>query len=200
MALNLLAEDETGTEATGWARWLRGWTSEENRHGDLLNAYLRLTGRVNMRSVEVTIHHLLTTGFNPRAYPDPYGGLVYTAFQERATKISHANVARRSMALGDTNLNRICLKIAGDESRHESFYTKMMSCVMDEDPSGGILVFNRLMRQIIDMPGRLMFDGKDPDLFEHFAVVRSGRGFIRFGIILILRGICWRRGALQTGR
>ncbi|PIY31483.1 MAG: acyl-ACP desaturase, partial [Bacteroidetes bacterium CG_4_10_14_3_um_filter_42_6] len=29
----------------GWSRWVRGWTSEENRHGDLLNKYLYLSGR-----------------------------------------------------------------------------------------------------------------------------------------------------------
>jgi acyl-[acyl-carrier-protein] desaturase len=174
IALNLLANDPTGTSDAPWARWLRGWTAEENRHGDLLNAYLRLTGRVNMRAIEVTIHHLLTNGFNPNAYPDLYGGLVYTAFQERATKISHANVARLSS--GDANLNRICLKIAGDESRHEAFYTRMMGQVMDQDPAGGILTFRSMMRRIIAMPGKLMFDGKDPDLFDHFATVAQRTG------------------------
>ena len=57
-------QDPTGTGGDPWARWLRGWTAEENRHGDLLNAYLRLTGRVDMRSVERTIHHLIRNGFN----------------------------------------------------------------------------------------------------------------------------------------
>src|SRR5437868_14789393 len=75
IALNILAQDNTGTSDAPWAKWLRGWTSEENRHGDLLNAYLRLTGRVDMRSVEVTVHHLLNNGFNPQAYPDLYGWL-----------------------------------------------------------------------------------------------------------------------------
>jgi acyl-[acyl-carrier-protein] desaturase len=176
VALNLLANDHTGTSDAPWARWLRGWTAEENRHGDLLNAYLRLTGRVDMRAVEVTIHHLLNSGFNPHAHPDLYGGLVYTAFQERATKISHANVARLATARGEANLNRICLKIAGDESRHEAFYTRMMSRVMDEDPEGGIITFQKMMRRIIAMPGKLMFDGKDPDLFDHFATVAQRTG------------------------
>jgi acyl-[acyl-carrier-protein] desaturase len=176
VALNLLADDRTGTSEAPWARWLRGWTAEENRHGDLLNAYLRLTGRVDMRSIEVTIHHLLTTGFNPQAYPDLYGGLVYTAFQERATKISHANVGRLAALRGDANLNNICLKIAGDEARHEAFYTRMMSRVMDNDPEGGIMTFRSMMRRIIVMPGRLMFDGKDPDLFDHFATVAQRTG------------------------
>jgi acyl-[acyl-carrier-protein] desaturase len=174
--LNLLAEDYEGTNERPWAKWLRGWTAEENRHGDLLNAYLRLTGRVDMRSIEVTIHHLLNNGFNARAYPDLYGGLVYTAFQERATKISHANVGKLAGGSGDAALARICLKIAGDEARHESFYTVVMKQVIDQDPDGGLISVMSMLRRVIAMPGRLMFDGKDPDLFDHFAAVAQRLG------------------------
>jgi acyl-[acyl-carrier-protein] desaturase len=39
------------------------WTGEENRHGDLLNKYLYLSGRVNMREVEIT-QHLINDGFD----------------------------------------------------------------------------------------------------------------------------------------
>ena len=85
-------DDPTGDTHTAWARWSRGWTSEENRHGDLLNKYLYLGGRCDMRSIEVTIQHLITNGFNPQAEKDPYRGFVYTSFQERATKVSHMNV------------------------------------------------------------------------------------------------------------
>src|SRR5439155_17103160 len=159
VALNLLANDPTGTSDEPWARWLRGWTAEENRHGDLLNAYLRLTGRVDMRAVEVTVHHLLNNGFNARAYPDLYGGLVYTAFQERATKISHANVGKLAGGEGDAALAKICQRIAGDEARHEAFYTKAMGKVMDEDPEGGMISIGSMLRRVIAMPGRLMFAG-----------------------------------------
>ncbi|MDP9173688.1 MAG: acyl-ACP desaturase [Planctomycetota bacterium] len=176
VSLNNLAQDFTGTGETGWAKWLRGWTAEENRHGDLLNAYLRLTGRVDMRAVEITVHHLLTNGFNARAYPDLYGGLVYTAFQERATKISHANVGRIASQQGDASLSKICQRIAGDEARHEAFYTTIMGKTIDQDPSGGVITIGTMLRKVIAMPGRLMFDGKDPDLFEHFAAVAQRLG------------------------
>ncbi len=171
ISLNLIAQESTGDTTLPWSQWLRGWTAEENRHGDLLNAYLRLTGRVDMRSVELTIHHLINSGFNPKSYPDPYNGLVYTSFQERATRISHNNVGKLVSAQGDANLAKICTRIAGDESRHETFYTRIMGKVFDVDPNGAMLSFRSMMRTIISMPGRLMFDGKDPDLFDHFAVV-----------------------------
>jgi len=176
VSLNLLARDYHGTEQTPWAKWARGWTAEENRHGDLLNAYLRLTGRVDMRAVEVTVHNLLSAGFDARAYPDLYGGLVYTSFQERATRISHANVGTLALNEGAESLARICKRIAGDEARHETFYTRVMGQVFDQDPQGSMMTFGTMLRRVIAMPGRLMFDGKDPDLFDHFAVVAQRLG------------------------
>ena len=45
-------DDPIGNTDSPWAKWSRGWTSEENRHGDLLNKYLYLGGRCDMRSIE----------------------------------------------------------------------------------------------------------------------------------------------------
>jgi len=129
-----------------------------------------------MRAVESTIQHLISAGFSPRTAQDPYAGLVYTSFQERATKISHANVARLAASNGDENLARICRKIAGDESRHEQFYTRMMREVMRRDPERGVIVFREMMRRFIAMPGRLMTDGQNPALFEQFATVAQRLG------------------------
>mmetsp|Transcript_13214 Transcript_13214/g.19262 ORF Transcript_13214/g.19262 Transcript_13214/m.19262 type:complete len:413 (+) Transcript_13214:99-1337(+) len=164
-------DDPTGTTDSAWARWSRGWTSEENRHGDLLNKYLYLGGRCDMRSIEVTIQHLITSGFNPGAQKDPYRGFVYTSFQERATKISHGNVGRLARQHGDKNLNRICAKIAGDEGRHEKAYQQFCTEILKRDPDGLLEVFGDMMRGQIVMPAELMTDGKDEELYENFANV-----------------------------
>lgn len=79
--------DETGASKTPWATWTRAWTAEENRHGDLMNKYMYLTGRVNMKSIEVTIQNLIGSGMDPKTENNPYLGFVYTSFQERATKV-----------------------------------------------------------------------------------------------------------------
>ena len=176
VALNGLVRDQEGTGQAPWARWLRGWTAEENRHGDLLNAYLRLTGRVNMRAVERTVHHLIANGFSSKSQPDPYGLLVYTSFQERATRVSHGNVGKMARREGDPNLARICGMIAGDESRHEAFYTRLMGEVLELDPAGGIVALWSMLRGLIAMPGQFMDDGTDPDLFDHFAIVAQRTG------------------------
>ena len=136
-----------------------------------------------MRTVEQTIHHLISKGFNPipdgfdpDSQADAYAGLMYTSFQERATRISHSNVAKLALSHGDAFLARICRRIAGDEARHESFYTKMVGRVMEEDPEGGILAFRKLLKGVIAMPGRQMADGRTPDLYDQFAAVTQRLG------------------------
>jgi acyl-[acyl-carrier-protein] desaturase len=70
---------------TGWRRWTRAWTSEENRHGDLLNKYLFSSGRVDMRAIEVTVQNLIASGLNPKLENNPYLCFVYTSFQVQPT-------------------------------------------------------------------------------------------------------------------
>ncbi len=163
--------DVTGTSDSAWAKWSRGWTSEENRHGDLLNKYLYLTGRVNMRAVETTIHHLINNGFNPLTENDPYLGFIYTSFQERATKISHSNVGRLAKKAGETQLHKICGLIAGDEARHERAYKLFMTKIFEVDPVQAILSFAKMMKLKVTMPANMMTDGYDKNLFTKFSNV-----------------------------
>jgi len=164
-------DDPMGDSDSPWARWSRGWTSEENRHGDLLNKYLYLGGKCDMRSIEVTIQHLITSGFNPDAQKDPYRGFIYTSFQERATKVSHGNVGRLASQYGDSNLRRICTKIASDEARHEKAYQLFTEEILKRDPDGLIMNFGDMMRGQIVMPAELMTDGINDNLYEDFSVV-----------------------------
>jgi len=169
-------EDKTGVSDNPWAQWSRGWTSEENRHGDLLNKYLYLTGRVDMRAIEVTTHYLIKHGFDPQTENDPYLGFVYTAFQERATKISHKNVGVLASRAGEDHLHKICGIIAGDEARHERAYTLFMNKVFDLDPAQAVQAFAKMMKKKITMPANLMYDGKTPDLFSKFSAVAQSIG------------------------
>lgn len=61
--------DKTGCSPTPWGVWIRAWTAEENRHGDLLNRYLYLSGRVDMRMVERTTQYLIGSGMVPPILP-----------------------------------------------------------------------------------------------------------------------------------
>ncbi|CAD5172128.1 unnamed protein product [Musa acuminata subsp. malaccensis] len=168
--------DETGASLTPWALWIRAWTAEENRHGDLLNKYLYLSGRVDMKQIEKTIQYLIGSGMDPRTENNPYLGFIYTSFQERATFISHGNTARLAKDHGDLNLAQICGTIASDEKRHETAYTKVVEKLFEVDPDYTVLAFADMMRKKITMPAHLMYDGRDDNLFEHFSAVAQRLG------------------------
>ncbi|KAH7840691.1 hypothetical protein Vadar_020355 [Vaccinium darrowii] len=168
--------DETGASPTAWAVWTRGWTAEENRHGDLLNKYLYLSGRVDMRQIEKTIHYLIASGMDNQTENNPYLNYIYTSFQERATFISHGNTARLAKHHGDIKLAKICGMIAADEKRHETAYTKIVEKLFEIDPNDTVLALADMMRKRIKMPARFMYDGRDENLFEHFSVVAQRLG------------------------
>lgn len=168
--------DWSGASDNAWAQWSRGWTAEENRHGDLLNKYLYLTGRVDMRAVETTVHHLINNGFDPKTENDPYLGFIYTSFQERATKISHRNVGVLAKKAGDAALHKICGLIAGDEARHEKAYKLFMTKIFELDPTQAVLSFAKMMKAKIVMPAVLMSDGETENLFQKFSIVAQKTG------------------------
>ncbi|XP_059457671.1 stearoyl-[acyl-carrier-protein] 9-desaturase, chloroplastic-like [Corylus avellana] len=168
--------DETGSDNTPWATWARGWSAEENRHGDLLNKYLYLSGRVDMKQVEKTTHYLIASGMDVGTRTSPYFFTIYTSFQERATFICHGNTAKLAMKHGDEKLAQICGTIAVDEKRHEIAYTKIAGKLFELDPNETVIAFADMMRRKILMPAHLMYDSYDENLFDHFANVASRTG------------------------
>ena len=158
-------------ERNGWSRWVRHWTSEENRHGDLLNKYLYLSGRVNMREIEITTQHLISDGFDIGTGRDPYKNFVYTSFQELATFISHSRVAELAKKIGDDKLSRMCKRIASDEMRHHYAYSEFVKNIFEVDPSEMMLAFQYMMKQKVVMPAHFLRESgqKISSAFEHFS-------------------------------
>jgi len=158
-------------ERNGWSKWIRQWTGEENRHGDLLNKYLYLSGRVNMREVEVTTQHLINDGFDIGTGTDPYKNFVYTSFQELATYVSHNRVSQLAKEYGDKKLSKLCKMIAGDEMRHHLAYSEFVDQIFKVDPSEMMLAFQYMMKQKIVMPAHFLRESgqKISSAFEQFS-------------------------------
>ena len=158
-------------ERNGWSKWIRQWTGEENRHGDLLNKYLYLSGRVNMREVEVTTQHLINDGFDIGTGTDPYKNFVYTSFQELATYVSHNRVSQLAKNFGDKKLSKMCKMIAGEEMRHHLAYSEFVDQIFKVDPSEMMLAFQYMMKQKIVMPAHFLRESgqKISSAFEQFS-------------------------------
>lgn len=155
----------------GWSKWVRAWTAEENRHGDLLNKFLYLSGRVNMREMEISTQHLLNDGFDIQTGRDPYRSFIYTSFQELATNLSHRRVATLAKNSGNTSLGKMCGVIAADEARHANAYMDFVKRIFEIDPSEIMLALEDMMKKRIVMPAHLLREsgGKIGELFTHFS-------------------------------
>jgi len=158
-------------EPNGWSKWVRGWTAEENRHGDLLNKYLYLCGRVDMREMEVSTQHLINDGFDIGTGSDPYKNFVYTSFQELATNISHRRVATLVKQSGNALLAKINGIIAADEARHATAYSAFVQRIFEIDPNQMMTAFEDMMRRKIVMPAHFMRQSGDKvgELWSHFS-------------------------------
>ena len=162
---------DSTNDPKGWAKWVRWWTAEENRHGDLLNKYLYLSGRVNMKQMETSTQYLIADGYDIGTGTDPYKNFVYTSFQELATNISHRRTASLSKQYGNKTLSKMCGVIAADELRHYKAYKSFVSKIFEIDPSEMMLAFEDMMRKKIVMPAHFLRETgmKMGDTFAHFS-------------------------------
>ena len=185
-----VSQIEDNGQDNGWAKWIRQWTAEENRHGDVLNKMLYLSGRVNMREVEITTQHLIADGFDIGTATDPYKNFVYTSFQELATYVSHNNVAKIAKKKGFKMLAKMNKIIAGDEMRHHLAYMEFVKQIFQHDPSEMMLAFNHMMKHKIVMPAmhlRESFSDKGT-LFDQFSNVAQRAGvYTGFDYVNILK-------------
>lgn len=158
-------------EPQGWAKWIRMWTAEENRHGDLLNKFLYLSGRVNMRQMEVSTQYLIADGFDIGTGRDPYKNFIYTSFQELATNISHRRTASLAKKHGSNQLSKICGVIASDELRHAKAYKSFVAKIFGIDPNEMMLAFESMMRRKIVMPAHFLRQAGEQigTTFSHFS-------------------------------
>jgi len=163
--------DQVSNGGNPWSKWVKQWTAEENRHGDVLNKYLYLSGRVNMKEIEKTTQHLIADGFDIGTDRDPYKNFIYTSFQELATYISHNRVAKIASQSGNKQLGKMCKIISGDEMRHHHAYSEFVERIFKVDPSQMMMAFQYMMKQKITMPAHFLRESGDKisTAFEEFS-------------------------------
>ncbi len=142
--------------AEGLQQWFRAWAAEEHRHGELLNSYMRFTGRVDMKAYERSVQMFNEDGIDLGIDADPYKGFVYTSFQELATQRSHANVAKLAHREGNPLLARICGQIAADEGYHAKAYIAFVRTFFERDPNNMMAALRDMLQRGIVMPAHNM--------------------------------------------
>ncbi len=201
----LVGVDQVGNN--GWMKWMRSWAAEENRHGDVLNRYLFLCGRINMREFEASTQYLIADGFDNGAGSDPYRNFVYTSFQEMATNVSHRRVATLAKQDGNVILSKLCGFVAADEARHAQAYKNFVSRILELDPNELMLAFEDMMRKKIAMPSQCLRElGGKLNSFSNFSDAATRLGvYTSMDYVDILRTLLdeWQignvNGLLENG-
>jgi acyl-[acyl-carrier-protein] desaturase len=159
LEVNLLTEDNLpsyhreihgmfGKADSAWMDWIHRWTAEEGRHAIVLRDYLVVTRNVDPVKLERNRMAVMSEGYDHHAR-DTLHGMVYVAFQELATRISHRNTGTFS---DDPVADRIMARIAADENLHMVFYRDMVSAAMHVDASATVMA---IADEVIgfEMPG-----------------------------------------------
>jgi acyl-[acyl-carrier-protein] desaturase len=165
LEVNLLTEDnlpyyhlnlwDAFRRNDAWREWLRRWTAEEGRHSIVLRDYLTVTRGVDPVALERGRMQAVQLGYDPAwAELGPLDTVVFTTFQELATRISHRN---SGTITADPIAERIMQRIATDENLHYVFYRDVAAAAVELDPSSVVLAIRRQVRDFAmpgaDMPG-----------------------------------------------
>lgn len=150
--------------------WLYTWTAEEGRHGPAISHWMHKIKQFDMHDLERARMAMMKSPDTPR--PESFvEGLVYPAFQEPATEVSHRNTMRllpqKAHKIGRAMLGMV----AGDEKKHAMFYRDMTAAALEVNPS---LTINAIAKQVrgFAMPGKSI-----PGFNEHAKTIEKATIF-----------------------
>ena len=129
-----------------------------------------------MREIEESIGDFIRNGFTTKTLNCPYRGMVYTSFQERATRISHSRIAEAARAAGDLKLAKISQVVAADEGRHEAVYQSFVKEILNQDPNAMLEAIMETMKTGIVMP----FSSTGKESHQFFSNVTEAIGMYTY--------------------
>ena len=110
LVLNLLTEDNLPYDhalfekhmpsSSAFVRWNRLWTAEEGQHSIAIRSYLLASRNADPHQLEDDRKATMINGYQP-SYDDPTEIFAYTATQELATRVSHRNAGKITVAMVD---------------------------------------------------------------------------------------------------
>ena len=125
--IRLFMVDESRTDEEAWTcrqmlHFVFRWVAEEDRHGHVLELWLRHSGR---RDQQALTHLMVTEGKKQYVAPhdNPTQLFTYTALQEKATQLFYSCLRQSTEEPG---LRSVLGKLSQDEARHTHFFSQMV--------------------------------------------------------------------------
>lgn len=163
-------------ESYGRSQFQIRWGAEEAKHADLWRNALLFAGRWSPDRVEAYAADLRASSWE-LPFEDPVRIVFYTVFQELATKLNYANLAR--LATGDTPeterhrdpvLLEVCRTIVADEAAHYAFYLDLARVLLYYAPVESLEAVEDVLRNFA-MPAQAIIPNW-PEIQD--AILRTG--------------------------
>jgi acyl-[acyl-carrier-protein] desaturase len=136
-----------------WGTWIHRWTAEEGRHAVCIRDYLHVSRGVDPDRLERDRMATMQTGYRS-GREGALRSVVYVAFQELATRVSHRNTGHH---VHDPVAARLLTRISTDENLHMVFYRSLVSAAMEVDPSDTVRAICQEVTHF-EMPGSTIPD------------------------------------------
>ncbi|MBI2361961.1 MAG: acyl-ACP desaturase [Elusimicrobia bacterium] len=119
------------------------WCSDEDRHAQTLETYIRATGRITPEALEA---EMLKAGANEYKAPhlDPMQMAVYTVIQEKATQVFYSCLRE---AVADPVLKQVLDALSKDEARHCGFFSDLLRMYL---AAPGGVDYSRIKEAVVD--------------------------------------------------
>lgn len=151
--------------------WALRWTAEEDRHSVVIREWIHTTRAFDPKVLESGRMKQMSGGIVPQP-TDVVDMLVYTSFQELATRVAHSRTGKKIGNNHDDlvhNGHTMLTRVAADENMHHNFYRNAAQAALSIDPDGTVpVILDRIKN--FDMPGTGI-----PDFKRHaLAIAREG--------------------------
>lgn len=143
------------------------WVSEEEQHSTALETYLVLNGSVEKNKLGALKKDMLVAGWDS-TLAHPVAVMAYTSIQELATVVFYRNIAATARGY-DTELEKLLVRLADDESLHYAFYNQAIEAHLELDPD--LIYYIAPVIKNFKMPGQVLKD------FDERMKIIEGAGY-----------------------
>ncbi len=151
MAVELYLPDYTSKilhlirASRGRAWFQANWGYEESKHSLALEMWLTRSGSRSYEEMRNFEEEILAREWN-LPYGTPLEMIVYTVFQEYATKLNYQGLRRVAQGSGDGALDKVLALLARDEVGHFEFFKNGVLIHMDQDRDKVVETVNHVIR------------------------------------------------------
>jgi acyl-[acyl-carrier-protein] desaturase len=142
----------------GRAWMLANWGYEESKHSMALEDWLVRSGHRTEKQMAEIADNVLETEWQV-LYGTPRAAVVYTMFQELATKLHYRNLRR--LADGkDPALDKVLDLVGTDEAAHAHFFRSLVKIYLEDDREATIAAFKHVISTFRMPADGLLADGR----------------------------------------